>query len=159
MGLASAKVLRWEHTCYVRRTAKEPVSWNGKNKGEWKQNHVRMSPLGNRISFVFTLREKRSHCRPLGRGPMRSNLCFYRITPAARGTGSSGKITSEAIANVPERDVRPLNQVSGNEGNNGKLSKWRLILQVERRGLVEGHTQSMKEQEDQGWWPRLLTWN
>lgn len=82
---------------------------------------------------------------------MRSNLCFYRITPAARGTGSSGKITSEAIANVPERDVRPLNQVSGNEGNNGKLSKWRLILQVERRGLVEGHTQSMKEQEDQGW--------
>lgn len=117
-----------------------------------------MSPLGNRISFVFTLREKRRHCRPLGRGPMRSNLCFYRITPAARGTGSSRKITSEAIAKVPERDGSPLNQVSGNEGNNGKLSKCRLILQVEIRGLVEGHTQSMKEQEDQGWWPWLLTW-
>lgn len=112
-----------------------------------------MSPLGNRISFVFTLREKRSHCRPLSRGPTRSNLCFYRITPAARGTGSSKKITSEGTAKIPERDGSPLNQVRGNEGNNGKKSKCRLILQVEMRGLVEGsHT---KRERARG--PRMVT--
>lgn len=112
-----------------------------------------MSLLGHRTFFVFTLREKRSHCRPLSRGPIRSNSCFYRISLAARGTGSSRKITSEATAKIPERNGNPLNQISGTEGSNGKWSKSRLILKVKMRGLVEGSDAECERTRG----PRMMT--